>query len=755
MLNQRRLALEWFVLLIGGVMLAWLAARGEVTRRLDYSMLDFATSLARRVPAQDIAIVAIDERSLAKVGEWPWRRSTHARLIDNLRAAGAKVVLYDVLFVEPGDPQDDAALAQAVARHGKVVLAHNFAATLNQAEGIEPVYPLPALARAAAAMGHVETVPDTDGVLRRFALELQIDGKAYPHFVKAGLGLLGGPPAPMALPASGPAPVVPFNPANSYPVIPAFAVVDGTVPRELIAGRTVLVGATAQGMGDTHSVPARDIALMSGVETQANLLDGLRSGTLIREAPDGWTVALAAAALLAQFLGFWKLSARAGFLLSVGLMAGIAAASIALVPLAGLWTAPGAALLLVALAYPMWSWRRLTVVSDYLSQEARHLMRATGEIASVRGFDIVAQQVNQMRQLVGEVSGALLFVRSAIEASPDAIIVTDKDNRVLLFNQAARDLFSGTPDPVGQSLADLYLNQKLAIDRDAAEVTLGDGRVFLYATAPLAGAHQAGEGTHITAFRDITQIRQQQRENDELIEFLSHDMRSPQVAIMALTLSLDETNADIARRIRTQAELTLGLADGFVQLARLRETGARFERHDLSFVLHEAMDQVHALASRKGIAVQRHIPEDPVFADMDCGQIMRLAANLIGNAIKHIQDGGTVIVELAVTGTNEALITVTDNGPGLPEERRRDPFARFGARETSDQPGAGLGLAFVKRVVDAHHGAIDTWPNPGGGTVFAVRLPLVQPRGDGRDASAVSGSRPRPAPLPRHQYRPS
>ncbi len=755
MLNQRRLALEWLVLLIGGVALASLVARGEVTRRLDYSMLDLATSLADREPAQDIAIVAIDERSLAKVGEWPWRRSTHARLIDNLRAAGAKVVLYDVLFVEPGDPQDDAALAEAVARHGKVVLAHNFAATLNQAEGIEPVYPLPALAEAAAALGHVETMPDTDGVLRRFALELRIEGKAYPHFAKAGLGLMSERPAPVETDPAQPAPVVPFHPANSYPVIPAFAVLDGTVPKELIAGRTVLVGATAQGMGDTHSVAARDIALMSGVETQANLLDALRSGALIREAPAGWTVALAAAALLVQFLGFWKLSARAGFLLSAALLASVAVASIALVPLAGLWVAPGAALLLVAIAYPMWSWRRLTVVSDYLSHEARHLMRATGETPSAGGFDIVAQQVNQMRQLVGEVSGALLFVRSAIEASPDAIIVTDKDNRVLLFNQAAHHLFSETPEPEGQSLSDLYLNQKLAIDRDAAEVTLGDGRVFLYATAPLAGQHQGGEGNHITAFRDITQMRRRQRENDELIEFLSHDMRSPQVAIMALTLSLDETNADIARRIRSQAELTLGLADGFVQLARLRETGARFERHDLCFILHEAMDQAHALASRKRIAVKRQIPEEPVFADIDRGLITRLAANLIGNAIKHIQEGGTVIVQLAVTGPNAVQITVADNGPGLPEERRSDPFARFGPRGSADQPSAGLGLAFVKRVVDAHHGTIHTWPNPEGGTVFAVNLPLVQLGADGRDGTAVSGSQPQPAPWPAHRHRPS
>jgi signal transduction histidine kinase len=104
----------------------------------------------------------------------------------------------------------------------------------------------------------------------------------------------------------------------------------------------------------------------------------------------------------------------------------------------------------------------------------------------------------------------------------------------MLANQAALQLFNATPEPVGLNLADLYLDQNLAVDPDNAQVSLSDGRVFLVATAQLAGKLPQIQGNRIIAFREITELRRRQRENDEMVEFLSHDMRSPQVAIIAL-----------------------------------------------------------------------------------------------------------------------------------------------------------------------------------------------------------------------------
>jgi signal transduction histidine kinase len=728
-MSQRRLGLEWLALLAGALLLAWYAAGSDLTRRLDLALLDGAAALGQPPPAPDLAIVAIDERSLAEIGEWPWPRATHAQLIDNLRAAGAKVVLYDVLLVEPGESGDDAALAAAMARHGRVALPFGFVPELNTATGLVPEYPLPVLASAAAGMGHIELTPDPDGAMRRFALTRRIGERAYPHFVPAALSLTpdGAAAARAAAGFAAPWPVVPFRPAQSYPHIPAAAIVKGTVPRALLEGRTVVVGATARGMGDIHPVPSGTIGLMSGAEMQVNLIDALRTGTLIREWPASGSMALAAAMLLIQFLGFWRFPARAEFLLTIALIAGTTIITLALVPLARVWIAPGAALLALALAYPLWSWRRLTVVSGYLDRETQRLMTANGDVAQPRGAGTIAQQVARMRQLVGEVSDTLSLVRGTIAASPDAILVLDADNAVILANAAAHRLFDQTPDPVGHSLPDLYLNQTLALDADNAEIALPDGRVFLFAAAPLAGKLKDARASRIIAFRDITDLRRRQRENDELIAFLSHDMRSPQVAIMALTQELGPAHADLAQRIRTQAQLTLGLADGFVQLARIAEAGARFESHDLAGLLHEAVDRAYAMALGKRITLLRDLPAEPLFADIDPGLIARMAANLIGNAVQYTQSGGEVRVSLSEAGGAGARIIVADNGPGLPDDRLRDPFARYGSRAGPESgPSAGLGLAFVKQVVDAHRGTITVRSDPGEGTAFELRLPITQ-----------------------------
>ena len=727
MVNQKRLTIEWFALLLGGALLIALLAREQVTRRFDLALLDFGTALAVDDPSPDIAIVAIDQRSLATLGEWPWSRATHAALVERLADAGARQILYDVLFVEESDAADDARLAAAIARHGNVTLPFGVAPALNMAQGIEPELPLPALADAAASLGHVEAQPDLDGTVRRFEPGLQAGGKTYPHFVAAALGMTGEAAPGDDGRADTEWPVVPFHAAGSYPQIPAEAVINGTVPRQFLEGRTVFVGATAPGMGDTLAVPTGTVELMPGVETQANLFDALRSGRMIRELPAGWTIATAIAALLLQFIGFWKLSARAGLILSLGLLAGLAVLGIALVPLARVWLAPGPGLLVLAFAYPLWSWRRLSFVSNYLEREADTLLATTGGAGRATGFDIVARQVDRMRMLVGEVNDSLAFLRSVIEASPDAILVLDGGDRVTLMNEAADRLFAATRDPVGKSLDELYNAQAIRLDAEGGQIGTPDGQVFLLASARLDGILPDGHGNRILALRDITEIRRKQREHDELIEFLSHDMRSPQVAIIALVDVLGADNPELAARIRSQAMLTLGLADGFVQLSRVGEAGAKFADTDLSTILHEAADNSFAPARKKGITIVRELGEDPVFAQVDQGQISRMAANLLSNAIKYTPEGGTVTLRLeGPAASGFARIIVSDTGPGLPKSRQRDPFMRFGARSTSEGPSVGLGLAFVKSVVDAHKGRIEVSSEPGKGTTFDIWLPLDQ-----------------------------
>ncbi len=715
----RRLFIEWFVLLSAAVALAFLAARGDVANRVDASLLDRAAALARPEVSSDIVIVAFDDASLERIGPFPWPRSRHAQLLDRLAQAQSGPVLYDVLFLEPSAAEQDAALAAALARHGQVVLPMTFAPRPNAVSGTVATLPISEFAEGAAALGHVALTPDADGVLRRFDLAVEAGGETYPHFAIAGLQLIDQAYSP---PVSE-RPVLSFHPAGAYPVMSAADVIAGSVPPEFLRSKVVLVGATAQGTGDRYAVGAGSVAVMPGVETQANLFDALRHGGLVRDLPPIWSGLLAALALLVQFLVFWKLSPRSGLVATLVISAATLVLALALLLLAKLWLAPGVALLAVLLAYPLWSWRRLTSVSAYLEEEAAFLLPQGGNRADGEGFDQIARQVARMHRLVGHVSRSFAFLRRVIEAAPDAILVRDPAGDVMLANNIAQGLFPQWQEDRPVSLDALLAGEGAVHHGEASEIGFPDGRTYLVARASFVDVTE-GSG-EIMALRDVTDARRREEERREMLEFLSHDMRTPQVAIIGLSgrLAKDEQPAQIAGRIRVQAERTLKLADDFVQIARLEETEPEFEDCDLVAVVEEACDRAYSAARARQITVIPQLPEDLLFAQVDASLVARLLDNLVGNAIKFAPEGSTVTIALEEPSPEVVRLTVQDEGPGLPPERCADPFARFGAHENKAGPSVGLGLTFVKRVVDKHGGSIKVEQGVEMGTRFVIELP--------------------------------
>lgn len=141
-------------------------------------MLDRRFQMRPPLPAgDDIVLVAIDDTSLQFIGRWPWRRSTHAELLNRLTDAGATVVAFDVVFSEPSVPEEDRALARAMARSGRVVLPV-FVPPAERHRAITSttvLYPIPKLEKAAAALGHIGLAPDSDGRFRWVRLYVVTD----------------------------------------------------------------------------------------------------------------------------------------------------------------------------------------------------------------------------------------------------------------------------------------------------------------------------------------------------------------------------------------------------------------------------------------------------------------------------------------------------------------------------------------------------------------------------------------------------
>lgn len=330
-----------------------------------------------------------------------------------------------------------------------------------------------------------------------------------------------------------------------------------------------------------------------------------------------------------------------------------------------------------------------------------------------------------MRSLVTNVSDSFAFMRRVIELAPDAMMVFDRLGALQMMNERSAALFPGWEvEGDHPTLEEMLMLINASFDGDKGELSVGANQTYLVARAKfrLSDEEETGE---IVVLRDISQIRRRENERQQMLEFLSHDMRSPQVAIIGLADRGKEraTEQERFKRIRAQAERTLKLADDFVQIARLEEAHLQYEDTDLAALVEEACDRFYSLARKAKIEIRQELPEMPIFAWVDASIIARLLENLLGNAIKFAPGGSSVTVSLTQTEDGNFELVVADQGPGLPMERLADPFARFGAHETKAGPSAGLGLTFVKRAVELHQGTIIVRSAPGKGTRFTINLP--------------------------------
>ena len=439
-------------LLIVALALMLIALTGSLNsafRRLDNLVFDLGQSFVRKAIPDDIVLVAVDEASLARLGRWPWSREIHARLIDTLCAAHPAAIGFDIAFSEAQSLAADQALARAIRRCGKVVLP----LVLEGAYGGQPVIespPIPALRNAVAGIGRVGVRIDEDGMVRSVDLGEGVGLAAWPLFASELLRVSG------KLPSSLP-PVMArtpdqtqgggfglvqeerrrlcfAGPPGTFPRLSYVDVIDGRIGPAAVAGKTVIVGATAIGLGDFFPTPVSADALpMAGVEVQANIWWGLRSGTLIRELPTRIAALFSVLLALIPLLWLPRLMPSTALFASLLWMGAPVALSVGALSVLKLWFPPAGVVLSALFAYPLWSWQRLESARRYLDFELREL---GGVISGAKGEGTAPEAPGKMgfEQRIAWVQAARQRVKHLEEQRREVQAFISHDLRVPLAN---------------------------------------------------------------------------------------------------------------------------------------------------------------------------------------------------------------------------------------------------------------------------------------------------------------------------------
>ncbi|MCX7597413.1 MAG: adenylate/guanylate cyclase domain-containing protein [Armatimonadetes bacterium] len=298
---------------------------GFLVAEAEMRSLDWRFSLrGPRPPGADIALVAVDDASLARVGRWPWPRARLAQLVEHIQAAGAKAVVLDILLSEPSAPQDDARLEETLRRYDNVFMPAFVAGTSAQGIGHLPTIerwrsvvtvgeeqraaqllysppglavPLKRFSRWCRDVGVVSLIGSTDGVYRETALVCVADGLLVPSLPLAVAThvLAGSPKAVRVVPGhyvevagrripldiNGLSLINFAGPRGTYRHVPAADVLTGEQDAlRQLAGKIVLVGVTAAGLHDLRPSPFDPVFV--GSEALATVTANVLQGDFLR-----------------------------------------------------------------------------------------------------------------------------------------------------------------------------------------------------------------------------------------------------------------------------------------------------------------------------------------------------------------------------------------------------------------------------------------------------------------------------------------
>lgn len=703
---------------------------------IDRAVRDALFEIARRDAAKQVVLVEIDSKSLRRLDVWPWVRSYHARVLNRLVEAGAVSIAFDIDFSSRTVAAQDRALADAIrAADGRVVLPVFRQQTRNaRGDVIETVTgPMRDFARAAK-LGSVNVPMDPDGRIRQYPTSSFWNGRDIPSMAAR-------------LAALPPAEADTFNvdfgiQAHTIPRLSFVDVMNGKFDPGVVAGKVVIVGATATELGDRLPVPIYGV--LPGPVFQAMAYESIVQGRMIH-GTNAW-VTLLIAMMIAAFLGRWyaKVRARTASIVSVAFVPMSFALAVGIQ-----WVIP--------LSLDIAAWCALALGS-YLVHLLLELDRRT--------LQIFVHRLSSMHRRA--------MLNSVVDDSFDGIIITDADGVIQLFNATAgRMLRIMTAVATGQRIETIVPEFTEFLARPGKDSDFGatpsgpgvrheidvirqDGEAFsaelVINASKLRTSKKRSAGTdqilYIFTFRDITERKRIEaaerkameeaiaasRAKSEFLANVSHELRTPLNAIIGFSEMIQAEMfgplgapqyAEYMKDIHGSGSHLLEVINDILDMSKIESGQMELQERKITLgdVIRSCLRLIQERAGDADVTVESNLPEALPDLRADERMVKQILLNLLSNAVKFTQSGGAITVSCGVADYGGLVITVEDTGIGIAAEDLEQALAPFGQIDTRLSrvyEGTGLGLPLVKSMVELHGGTLALESKVGQGTKVTV-----------------------------------
>jgi two-component system phosphate regulon sensor histidine kinase PhoR len=381
--------------------------------------------------------------------------------------------------------------------------------------------------------------------------------------------------------------------------------------------------------------------------------------------------------------------------------------------------------------------------------------------------DEIGQLAGTLDQLADSLSTTLRALREErdrlgriLEAMEEGVLVVDAAGAIVMANPAARVLllsgFQASDDSarrahataplLGRSLLEAVrsagLEAIVSETLDRQRPTSGEVAVDRPRPRRLlvhAGPLSSDGGGALVVLVDVTEIRRLESIRKDFVANVSHELRTP---LTAVRTALETARAALKQEPR-EADRFLAIADrhtdrltalvkDLLDLSRVESGNLQLVREPVAVreVAAEVVDMFGEPAARRQVRLSVQCPPDLPLVSADREALVQVLTNLVENAVKYVEEGGTVTVR-AVAGDDAAqagvvCVLVEDSGPGIAAKhlpRLFERFYRVDPGRSRDRGGTGLGLSIVKHLVDAMDGEVSVASTPGKGSTFTVRLP--------------------------------